>query len=84
MKLPFRDPAVKCKQIELEMERLQHWHHYFAWKPIHLGNGDWRWLETIRRKGTLVDSTWGHLDVFRWKYTAAPGFFETEFHPEEK
>lgn len=25
------------------------WHPWFAWRPVHLHNGDWVWLERVER-----------------------------------
>lgn len=26
------------------------WHRWFAWRPVRVGSGDCRWLETIERR----------------------------------
>lgn len=69
----------------IEHDRLARWHNYFAWRPIEVSPGDWRWLETIRRIGLPVNNDYGDRDIYHWSwtYSAAPKFFETEIHPEE-
>jgi hypothetical protein len=31
------------------------WHKWFAWYPVHLGNGDCRWLEYVERRKEFND-----------------------------
>jgi len=49
---------------------LQTWHIYFTWYPVHLGYGDWRWLEKIYRRGNNVYSSSVRDDeVWEWDYS---------------
>lgn len=39
------------RTVDERTEYLQAWHPWFAWRPVSVGRGDWRWLETIERRG---------------------------------
>jgi hypothetical protein len=31
-------------------DKVTHWHRWFAWRPVKVGNCDCRWLEYVERK----------------------------------
>lgn len=35
--------------IPAKWARLRPWHRWFAWRPVHVGDGKWVWLETVWR-----------------------------------
>lgn len=38
-----------------ELLRITDWHDVFAWKPINIGLGNCRWLETVERRYVYDD-----------------------------
>lgn len=52
------------ESLEEKKARLKEWHTWFAWHPIRIGPHDYRWLETVVRKGRFQGDYW------EWQYTA--------------
>lgn len=49
------------------------WHHWFAWRPVRLNDGRWRWLVHLERRAVsdemaLMVGAYG--DVWTWEYRA--------------
>ena len=47
------------------------WHRWFAWHPVRVGMGDWRWLEVVDRCGErrLIANGDGQPEWFwDWEY----------------
>lgn len=47
---------------------ISEWHRWFAWYPVQVSPTEYRWLETVLRKGE-----WNHSltdIVLRWEYDA--------------
>ncbi len=53
---------------ETRVKRLQQWHKFFAIWPRRVGEHDCRFLETIERRGRIVELYEG--GVFVWEYRA--------------
>ena len=34
-----------------KIEAKKRWHYWFAWYPVRVGYKDYRWLETVERRG---------------------------------
>lgn len=34
---------------DAKIRALSEWHRWFAWRPVNLKEGDWRWLEYVAR-----------------------------------
>jgi hypothetical protein len=70
----------KCALTKLEKERLKqtkidhlcHWHKWFAWYPVTVGEFDCRWLEWVDRKGKPqyhLDSAHDVVSIsWEWEY----------------
>lgn len=51
---------------------LTQWHEWFAWRPVRVAPGDYRWLEMVERKGGYDHSRrTGRRRPWRWEYRAA-------------
>lgn len=47
------------------------WRSWYAWRPVPLINGEWRWLKTIERRwkdDVPVAETWSMPDPGFWEY----------------
>lgn len=56
---PTREERIRAKE---------QWHDWFAWHPVRIGGGaDIAWLETIQRKGILVDQAY-EAPYWKWFY----------------
>lgn len=42
------------------------WHRWYAWRPVKVGEDDWRWLEYVRRKGEYFN--WPGDSYWRYEY----------------
>lgn len=42
------------------------WHAWFAWFPVEIADGHWRWLERVERK--LCDHYNFYIGGTYWKY----------------
>ncbi len=51
MKLNLKSRSEKWEE---EKAHKRQWHKWFAWYPVQVGKGDYRWLETVYREGTLI------------------------------
>lgn len=58
MKLDFGET------FEEKEKRLSKWHKFFAWYPVAISAHDYRWLETVRRKGVWYRS----YDTYEWDW----------------
>ena len=48
-----------------EQARLENWHRWWAWRPVHVHQNEYRWLEMVERKGfKFAGEPWG------WDYRA--------------
>ena len=48
------------------IERYLQWHTFFAWYPVRMDMGEYRWLEKVERCGVLYRST--YRDNITWRY----------------
>lgn len=44
------------------------WHTWFAWRPVHLLDGRWAWLQTVRRR--RYDEGGYDGAIGKWSYDA--------------
>lgn len=54
----------KYQEMRRKADRLEDWHRWFAWRPVHC-NGAYRWLETVERR---YSSAWVE-ELIRGSYT---------------
>lgn len=52
---------------DVRTERKKQWHNWFAWHPVRLNANEVIWLETVRRKGILVDRP-QEYSYWKWFY----------------
>lgn len=62
-------------RIRIPQRDLTQWHRWFAWRPVEVAPGDWRWLEFVRRAGEFHIGIFGGL----WLWTYHP--LEDEVRP---
>lgn len=49
--------SIQDKEWAIEKEKrkaLAMWHHWFAWKPVVLENGQYAWFETVLRRAEYL------------------------------
>lgn len=51
---------------EAQDRRIKYWHWWFAWYPVCIDYGDWRWLEIVARRFD------GNAWKVSYKYMAKP------------
>lgn len=54
------------KEQEDYSNYLMEWHDWFAWRPVKVGECDYRWLETVRRRKTFEKR--GDIVHIAWLY----------------
>lgn len=61
------------KNARERAEGYRKWHKWFAWRPVRVGAGDWRWLEVVMRKRECdrlapTNCGWKYLPKFKSSY----------------
>lgn len=57
----------KIESVRVKSERNKKWHTWFAWYPVRINENEIVWLESVRRRGILVDRTQDH-PYWKWFY----------------
>ena len=63
-----------AQRKKARQKALKHWHKWFAWYPVRLGEHDCRWLEFVQRRGSIkigyvMETEYcSEIKIWYWRY----------------